>query len=69
MSHPATNEIHQIAPALSTAPTRRLVIVSDPPLQLQANVLASLDHDHDHDHDHDQLLVVSTQAFGRAGNS
>lgn len=35
----------------------------DPPLKLQANVLASLGMDLD------QLLVVSTQASGKAGNS
>ena len=52
--------MRQIAPALSASPARRLVMLLDPLLQLQANLLAGLGLD--------RLLVVSTQAFGRAGN-
>ena len=56
-------EIRLITPSISATQACRVVMFFDPPLQLQANVLASLGLDLD------QLLVVSTQASGKAGNS
>jgi len=63
LPHPGIGEIRLIAPLISATQACRVVMFFDPPLQLQANVLASLGLEID------QLLVVSTQASGKAGNS
>ena len=61
--HPGIGEMRLIAPSLSATQACRVVMFFDPPLQLQANVLASLGMDLD------KLLVVSTQASGKASTS
>ena len=61
--HPGIGEMRLIAPSLSATQTRRVVMLFDPPLQLQSSVLASLGLDLD------QLLIVSTQVSGKAGHS
>ena len=63
LPRPGIGEMRLLAPSLSATQACRVVMFFDPPLELQANVLASLGLDLD------QLLVVSTQASGKAGNS
>ena len=61
--HAGIGEIRLIAPSLSATQADRVVMFFDPPLELQANVLASLGLDLD------RLLVVLTKTSGKAGTS
>ena len=56
LRHPGIGEIRLLAPALGEAQTKRVVMLFDPPLQLNAGALASFGLGLE------KLLVVSTQA-------
>ena len=56
LRHPGIGEMRLLAPALAEAQTRRVVMLFDPPLQLNAAALASFGLDLE------KMLIVSTRA-------